>query len=96
MSAITNLKSNKDTILKIASEHGVKRVRLFGSVAREEDTIKSDIDVLVNFDEGRSLFDLISLKHDLEELLNQEIDVVTEEALHWSIRDKVLQEAVDL
>lgn len=45
---------------------------------------------------GRSLLDHVALRQDLEDLLGLEVDVVTEKALHWYIRDRVLREAVPL
>jgi uncharacterized protein len=51
------------------------------------------VDFLVELEAGRSLFDHISLVQDLEDLLNCKVDVVSEKALHWYIRDRVLEEA---
>lgn len=59
---------NREEILTIAAKHGAYNVRLFGSAVRGEATDSSDIDLLVDFEEGRSLFDLISLKQELEEI----------------------------
>lgn len=53
------IKEKREQILSIARENGIQNVRVFGSVARREDGPKSDLDLLVNFEEGRSLFDLI-------------------------------------
>lgn len=50
----------------------------------------------MNFDEGRSLFDMIALKEELEELLGRKVDVVSEESVHWYIRDKIIQEAIEI
>ena len=86
----------KNDINNIAIENGVKNIRIFGSVARKEENIDSDIDFLVTFEDGRSLFDLISLKNDLEDLLDRKVDVVTEESVHWSIKDKIENEAIEI
>lgn len=90
------LRSKKDSILSIATMHGAKKIKVFGSFARGEDKPSSDIDVIVNLEEGRSLFDLIALKNDLEELLGRKVDVVTEESIHWYIKDKIIQEAIEI
>ena len=90
------LHQERDEILRIAARHGASNVRVFGSVARDEAHRASDIDLLVDFDFDRSLFDHVALIHDLEELLGRKVDVVTDQGLHWSIRDKVLAEAVPL
>ena len=86
----------KDEILKIASAHGVRQIRLFGSVVREEETPESDLDFLVEFEPERSLLDHVGLKQDLEDLFGRSVDVVTESGLHWYIRDRVQREAVSL
>ena len=71
-------------------------MRLFGSVVRNEARRSSDVDLLVKMERGRSLLDRIALKQELEDLLGCKVDVVTERALHWYIRDRVLEEAVPL
>ena len=68
-------------------------VRLFGSVARGESTTGSDVDFLVELDPDRSLFDLARLVIDLEELLGCKVDVVTEDAIYWLLRRRILKEA---
>src|SRR5699024_7717557 len=80
------LQEKRDIILGIANKHGIKNVQVFGSVARLEDNSASDIDLLVEFENGRSLFDLIRFKQEVEDLLNTKVDVVTENAIHWSMK----------
>jgi predicted nucleotidyltransferase len=87
------VKSKRDEILKIASMHGARNVRLFGSVARGQAGPKSDIDFLIALDSERSLMDHVALIQDLEDLLGRKVDVVSDGALHWYIRDRVLAEA---
>ena len=93
---IDELKNRRDEILWIAARYGARNVRIFGSVVRGETGPGSDIDVLVDLEPDRSLLDHIALKQDLEDLLGQDVDVVTENALHWYIRDRVLKEAESL
>lgn len=90
------LRIHRDEILRLAREHGARNVRIFGSAARGDDTTESDLDVLVEMEDGRSLIDHVALKQDLEELLQREVDVVTEASLHPRLRDRVLREAVPL
>jgi len=71
-------------------------VRVFGSVARGEAGPESDVDFLVEFKTGRGPWYGVELNLDLEDLLGCQVDVVTEEELHWLIRDRILQEAVPL
>jgi predicted nucleotidyltransferase len=80
--------------LQIATQHGAKNVRLFGSFARGDALDGSDVDLLVELEPGRSLFDLGALLEDLKALLGREIDLVTEKGLRARIRDRVLREAV--
>ena len=83
-------------ILRLAEERGAHSVRVFGSVARGEANESSDLDLLVRFEEGRSLVDLVSMKLALEELLGIRVDVVSERGLSRYIRDRVLAEAKTL
>jgi uncharacterized protein len=55
MAISEQIKSNRETILKIAAKHGANNVRIFGSVARGEDDDKSDIDFIVEMEPERSL-----------------------------------------
>ena len=86
----------RDAILAIAARHGASNVRVFGSVAEGTAGEASDVDFLVDLEPRRSLFDLGGLLMDLQDLLGRKVDVVTEPALHWYIREKVVQEAKPL
>ncbi|MBN1955162.1 MAG: nucleotidyltransferase family protein [Anaerolineae bacterium] len=90
------LESRREDILQLAAKYGAYNVRVFGSAARGEAGPDSDVDFLVNLEDGRSLFDLAGLLMDLQDLLDREVDVVTEPGLHWYIRDKVIEEAQPL
>ena len=90
------LKDKREDILLIAARHGARNVRIFGSVARGEADEKSDIDLLVDMEPGRSLFDMGGLLMDLQELLGREVDVVTQKGLRDRIRDRVMKEAIPL
>jgi predicted nucleotidyltransferase len=96
MDTYTALQTRRDDILSIAARHGARNVRVFGSVARGEARPDSDVDILVDMEPGRSLFDLGGLLYDLQTLLGVEVDVVTEKGLRPRIRAQVLQEAVPL
>ena len=90
------LRTKREDILSIAAQYGAYNVRIFGSVARGEADEKSDIDLLVNMESGRSLFDLGGLLSDLEDPLGCNVDVVTEDGLRDRIRNRVLNEAIAL
>jgi predicted nucleotidyltransferase len=86
----------REDINRIAATHGARNVRVFGSVGRGEANDASDLDLLVDMSEGRTLFDLVALGADLEEALGVAVDVVTEKSLSPYLRDRVLAEAVSL
>ena len=90
------LKSKRDEILRIAARHGARNVRVFGSVARGEADEQSDVDFLVEVGPDRTPFFPGGLLADLEDLLKRKVDIVTEDGLHWYIKDKVIEEAVPL
>lgn len=93
---VKQLQRQRQAILQIAQTYGASNLRVFGSVARGEADALSDLDLLVDLEPGRSLFDLGGLAMELQELLGCQIDVVTEQGLKQRIRDRVLQEAVAL
>jgi hypothetical protein len=90
------LKDKREDILRIAAKHGARNVRIFGSAARGEADDQSDIDILVEMEPGRSLFDLGGLLMDLQDLLGRKVDVVTEKGLRERVRERALKEAVPL
>lgn len=90
------LQQQRHTILEVATAHGARIVKIFGSVGRGQATPESDLDLLVEFEPGYTLLNIIALKQDLEDLLGCTVDVVTEAALSPYIRDQVLEEATDL
>jgi predicted nucleotidyltransferase len=87
------LAANRDEVLSLAAKHGARNVRVFGSAARGELTPDSDIDLLVDMGTDHSPWFPAGLIVDLEDLLGCSVDVVTEGALHWFVRDRVLAEA---
>lgn len=91
---ISLLKQKRQQIIELAQEHGVSNVRVFGSVVRGDAHAQSDIDFLVDMNTGSGLLDRIALQQDLEQLLNQKVDVATEKGLHWTIRERILKEAI--
>ena len=90
------LKEKREEILAAAAKRGAYNIRIFGSVARGEADEQSDIDFLVDMEEGKSLFDLGGLLMDLQELLGRKVDVATPDLLRQRIRQRVLDETVPL
>lgn len=87
---------SRDKIARIASEHGARNVRVFGSAGRGQAGPSSDLDLLVEMADGRNLFDLIALSNELEDTLGVEVDVVSEGGLSPYLRERILAEAVPL
>jgi predicted nucleotidyltransferase len=94
---------DRDRILAILREHeaelkaaGLLHLRLFGSIARGDNTLTSDVDLLADFDPDRhlSLFTLAHHRNHLADLLGMEVHLSNREAMHTHIREKVLPEAV--
>jgi predicted nucleotidyltransferase len=86
------LEEVRSRILPILKRYGIRRASVFGSFARGEEREDSDIDILVEFEEGKSLLDLVGLKMDLEEALGRKVDVLTYKSLHPLLKDRILQE----
>jgi predicted nucleotidyltransferase len=96
MTASEIVQIKRQEILSIARRHGASNVRLFGSVARGDSDDQSDIDLLVELERGRTLFDLAALIDELNTATGCRVDVITEAGLRDRISDKVLREAVAL
>jgi uncharacterized protein len=90
------LRSKRTKILQIAARHGARKVRVFGSVARGTARRGSDVDFLVEMEEGRSLLDHAALILDLERLLKRLVDVASERGLRQPLRKEVLRDAIAL
>ena len=90
------LQAKREDVLRLAEQYGARNVRIFGSVARGEDDEQSDIDLLVDMEPGRSLLEVVGLWQDLQELLECNVDVVTEGSLreHEPLHDTVLKDAI--
>jgi predicted nucleotidyltransferase len=83
-------------ILRLAGRYGARNLRVFGSVARGEAGQGSDLDLLVDWEPGRSLWDHAGLVEELQELLGVKVHIGTERSLHWYVRDRILREATPL
>ncbi|MEM9539534.1 MAG: nucleotidyltransferase family protein [Cyanobacteria bacterium P01_E01_bin.42] len=91
------VREKREAIAEIAAKHGAFNVRIFGSVARGEETENSDIDLLIDYDLAKtSPWFPGGLLMDLQDLLQCKVDIVTEKGLSPLIRERVLQEAQPL
>lgn len=96
MLTLAHLQAQRAQILALAAQYGARQVRVFGSIVNGTADPESDVDLLVDMETGRSLLHRIGLQQALEDLLHCRVDVVTEAALHATIRTTVLQQAVAL
>jgi predicted nucleotidyltransferase len=90
------LELRRNEILTLAARHGAKDIRVFGSVARGESGPASDVDFLVDMEEGRNLLDLVGFWQDLEELLGCRVDVITDGGISPHLRERIYAEAIPL
>lgn len=94
--SLTAVRRHRTEILRLATEHGVRNVRLFGSVARGEATDHSDVDFLVDLAPGQSLLDLGAFQMDVQDLLGRRVDMVTTAGLGERGRDQATEDALPL
>lgn len=93
MLTLERLREKREALIALADQYKAENVRVFGSVARGEENENSDVDLLVHFRDGASLFDLMDLKEDTEELLGLEVDIVSDRGLSPLLASRILGEA---
>lgn len=86
----------KRQIITILRHHQIKRASLFGSLAKGELRDDSDIDILIEFEGRKSLFDLVDVKQDLEETLQRKVDVLTYNSLHPLMKEEIFESQVEI
>jgi uncharacterized protein len=82
-------------IVRLGEKYGARNIRVFGSVVRGDNRAESDVDLLVDMDQDRTLFDLAGFVADVQDLLDAKVDVVTPGGLRY-LRERVLSEAVPI
>lgn len=87
------IQTHRSDILALADHHGLRDVRLFGSMARDDGNDASDVDLLVTLAPGATGLALGGMLMDVQDLLHRRVDIVTEAGLHPAFRQRVLQEA---
>jgi hypothetical protein len=91
------LHAQRNVITALGRQYGARRIRVFGSVARGEEGPDSDVDFLVEFDQGYDLFaQRLPLTRQLSDLLGRPVDLLPEHELNRHLRDSILKEAVEL
>ena len=86
----------REDIIRLAEKYGATNIRVFGSVARGEATLESDVDFLVTVKERVSVFELVGLWLDLQDLLGHEVSLVSDETPDARFMKRVLQDAITL
>lgn len=90
------LRQHRRSILACAALHGANNVRLFGSTARGENRPDSDVDLVVDLDEGTGLFSLEALRRQLSEILGVPVDIAPSDSLRPRVRVEVEREAIPI
>jgi uncharacterized protein len=93
---LSEIRAQREVLLGIASRHGARNVRLFGSAARGTAGRDSDIDLLVDLEPGRTLLDLGGLLMEIQGVVGARVDVALERMLRPELRVQVLRETVPL
>jgi hypothetical protein len=88
--------NKRESVLKLAAQHGATDVRVFGSVARGEARPDSDVDLIVKFPPDASIFDQVGLWQDLTDLIGREVDLIADHPSGGAVMRAALKEAVSL
>ena len=87
---------NRDKLNAIFKEYGVKKAAVFGSAARGDAKKNSDIDILVQLEDGRTLFDLGGLSVDLKKLFGKKVDLVEYGAIRPLFRKQIMKDQIQI
>jgi predicted nucleotidyltransferase len=90
------LGAKRQAILQAASRHGMRDVRVFGSVARGEAGPESDLDLLVAVAPGPSLLDLVAFWQDVEQILGHQVDLISDGGVSPYLTKQIYAEAIPL
>ena len=96
MCELDRLRAHREEIYRIARKHRAKKLYVFGSCARKEETPESDIDFLVEYKPDTSLLDHIKLQDELKEFLKTEVDLVSKNGIHPHLKPYIEKDMVPL
>ena len=83
-------------LVEILRKHGAKSIKIFGSYARGEAKPESDLDVMVDFYERKSLLELVGIEQELEDALGINVDLLTKESISPYLIDKIEKECKEV
>jgi predicted nucleotidyltransferase len=81
-----------ERVISILERHGVKKIAIFGSYARDEANPESDVDILVEFCDRKSLLDLVGIEQELADALGLKVDLLTEKSISPYLIDRIKRE----
>jgi len=90
------IKEIKERVLPVLREAHVKKAALFGSYVRGEEREDSDIDILVDLPDGLSLFDVVGIKIELEDVLGKRVDLVQYDTIKPRLKQYILSEQLPI
>ncbi len=93
---MSNIDTIKEITVPILKKYGVERASLFGSIARGEDTDKSDVDILVSIKRPMGIFEFIGLQFDLEKALNRKVDLVEEVSINKYLEPYIQKDIIPI
>lgn len=82
-----------EKLIHILKKHGAKKIEIFGSYARGEAKPGSDLDVIIEFEERKSLLELVGIEQELEDHLGIKVDLLTEASISPYLIDKIKKES---
>ena len=95
MCMLDKVREQRENVRRLARRHRGRCVYVFGSCARQEETPKSDVDLLIDFEPGATLFGLADLQDELQTLLGRSVDIISMQALKEdSFGHRVRQEMI--
>jgi len=81
-----------EKVIKFLKNEGVKKISVFGSYVRGEEKGESDIDIIVEFSERKSLLELVRIERELSEFLGIKVDLLTEQSISPYLIDSIRKE----
>ncbi len=94
MAEIMTVEEIRHRVIPVLERHDIKKAALFGSFVRDEASIGSDVDILVEIDSDIGLLDFVGIKLELEEALGRKVDLVEYDTIKPIIKKRILSEQI--